>query len=419
MVRIKRIEVKNFKSFKDLKVDLGKFNLIIGANASGKSNFVSIFKFLKDIATLGLDNAISLQGGIEYLRNMSIGASEPLSVKIVCESEQPPTVPRFFRTDADLININVYETIYEFALGFNGKGSEFMIIKDELRQKCRFSRLKSLREKSEEIKILGDGEIVISRRGEKIKVGLNLPEKVPLKKEHILPLFLQEGKLSEHELLMETKYFSIPVIGKISIYDFDPKLSKEAVPITGKAELEEDGSNLSIILKNILENKESRRKLFNLVKNILPFVEDLDIEKFPDTSLLFKLKESYFRAQYLPASFISDGTINTIALIIALYFEKKPFIIIEEPERNIHPSLISRVVEMMKDASKTQKKQIIVTTHNPEFVKYAGLENILLISRDKDGFSRISRPADKAEIKTFLKNNIGIEELYLQNLLEV
>jgi len=207
MVRIKRIEVKNFKSFKDLKVDLGKFNLIIGANASGKSNFVSIFKFLKDIATLGLDNAVSLQGGIEYLRNMSIGASEPLSVKIVCESEQPPTVPRFFRTDADLININVYETIYEFALGFNGKGSEFMIIKDELRQKCRFSMLKSLREKSEEIKILGDGEIVISRRGEKIKVGLNLPEKVPLKKEHILPLFFQEGKLSEHELLMETKYF--------------------------------------------------------------------------------------------------------------------------------------------------------------------------------------------------------------------
>jgi len=69
---------------------------------------------------------------------------------------------------------------------------------------------------------------------------------------------------------------------------------------------------------------------------------------------------------------------------------------------------------MMKDAS--QKKQIIVTTHNPEIVKYAGLDNILLVSRDKNGFSKISRPIDKEEIRTFLEH-IGIEELYVQNLL--
>ena len=73
----------------------------------------------------------------------------------------------------------------------------------------------------------------------------------------------------------------------------------------------------------------------------------------------------------------------------------------------------------MRDASQTQKKQIVVTTHNPEFVKYAGLENILLVSRNEEGFSTVSRPADKEEVKTFLKNDIGIEELYIQNLLEV
>ena len=89
--------------------------------------------------------------------------------------------------------------------------------------------------------------------------------------------------------------------------------------------------------------------------------------------------------------------------------------IIEEPERNIHPYLISKVVNMMKDAS--QRKQIIVTTHNPEFVRHAGLENILLVSRGEDGFSIITRPADKEEVKTFLKNDIGIDELYIQNLL--
>ena len=157
--------------------------------------------------------------------------------------------------------------------------------------------------------------------------------------------------------------------------------------------------------------------LSNLINDLLPFVDKLDVEKFADKSLLFKLREIYAKDQYLPASLISDGTINITGLIIALYFEKKSLTIIEEPERNIHPYLISKVIEMMKDAAKN--KQVIVTTHNPEMVKHAGLENILLVSRDKDGFSTVTRPQEKETVKTFLKNQLGIEELYVQNLLEL
>jgi len=415
---IKRIEVRNFKSFEELKIDPGKFNVIIGANASGKSNFVHIFEFLRDITSSGLDNAISMQGGVEYLRNMNIGASEPLSIKVVSDQEFGWEL----ETKAGLIGIKTYEVIYEFALRFNKRGSGFRIVKDELSRKCKFFKLEKKEKEIKEKEIPDDGEILISRSNGRVKIDLNIPPNVPLKKEDIFPPFLQEEKLPEHTLLLETPYFLFilpPLEGEISIYDFDPKLPKKATPITGKAELEENGNNLSIILKNITENRERRRKLFNLVKDLLPFVENLDVEKFADKSLLFKLKESYFKTQYLPASLISDGTINMTALIVALYFEKKPFVIIEEPERNIHPSLISKVVEMMKDASQTQEKQIVVTTHNPEFVKYAGLENILLVSRNEAGFSTISRPADKEEVKTFLKNDIGIEELYIQNLLEV
>jgi predicted ATPase len=114
---------------------------------------------------------------------------------------------------------------------------------------------------------------------------------------------------------------------------------------------------------------------------------------------------------------MSAGTIHIIALIVALYFEAKPLIIIEEPERNIHPFLISKVMHMFADAA--QHKQIIVTTHNPEMVKYADLSHILLAYRDDNGFSTISRPADKEQVKTFLQNEIGIEELFVQDLLRL
>lgn len=413
---VKNIRITNFKSFKELEIELGKFNVLIGANASGKSNFIQIFGFLRDIANFGLDNAISMQGGIEYLRNINIGASEKFSLKIISDLEFT-FLGR--RTKEGLIGIKTYETIYEFELGFKKRGLGFEITKDNSTQKCNFVKLEKRKGKIEETEKLGEGEIIVSCTNGKVNINLQKPEEVPIKQDDIFPSFLREGKLLPNALLLEKPFFFMPlseVFSDISVYDFDPKLPKKATQISGKAELEEDGSNLSIFLKNIIEHKETKKRLFNLLKDLLPFIDGLDVEKFADKSLLFTLREIYSK-KYLPASLMSDGTINITALIIALYFEKKLLTIIEEPERNIHPHLISKVMSMVKDAS--QKKQIIVTTHNPEIVKYADLGDILFVSRDKEGFSTISRPADKEEVKIFLKNEIGIDELFVQNLLGV
>ena len=193
----------------------------------------------------------------------------------------------------------------------------------------------------------------------------------------------------------------------IAIYDFDPKLPKKAMPITAKAELEEDGSNLAIVLKRIMEDESAKRNFANLLQDLLPFVVDLDVERFADKSLLFSLREKFAENKPVPASFISDGTINVAALIVALYFEKKPVAIFEEPERNVHPHLISRIVGMMKEAS--QRKQVIVTTHNPEVVKNADIADVHLVSRDADGFSTITKPrgAGRCEGLSPERNRLG------------
>ncbi|MHC1602315.1 MAG: AAA family ATPase, partial [Methermicoccaceae archaeon] len=166
------------------------------------------------------------------------------------------------------------------------------------------------------------------------------------------------------------------------------------------------------------EDKKDKQKIFSLIKDFLPFVEDIAVKKLPDKSLFANLKEVYSKEKFLPAFLMSDGTMDITAFIIAFYFERKPLIVIEEPERNIHPYLISEMVDMMKDVSDRLKKQIVVTTHNPELVKYAGLKNVLLVQRDDRGFSKISRPAEKKKVQVFLKNDMGVDELYVQNLLE-
>ncbi|MGA9377819.1 MAG: AAA family ATPase [Phormidium sp.] len=418
---IKSIRVSNFKSFSDTYVELGKFNVLIGANASGKSNFVQIFKFLRDISNYGLENAISLQGGVEYLRNINICSTQDMTIEIIFDRE----FRRIFEKNKKDIGLKVYETIYRFSIKFNKKGLGFKIIKDELIQKCEILKLESSKNKKViEKEVIFHGEIVLIRSNKKVKFSLKNYQgnTIPIDKEDFFPSLMTEEEMEAKMLLLETPlfFFIFPpfytFFRGISIYDFDPKLPKKATPITGKAELEEDGSNLAIVLKNIIENDEKKRKISNFLKELLPFISDLDIEKFADKSLIFKLSEIYAnKCQYMPASLLSDGTINITALIVALYFEEKSFAIIEEPERNIHPYLISKVVAMMKEAS--NEKQIITTTHNHEMVKHADLEEILFISRNEDGFSTISRPSEQSDVKTFIENDIGIEELYVQNLL--
>jgi hypothetical protein len=266
----------------------------------------------------------------------------------------------------------------------------------------------------------GRGEIRVSSDNGAVLYAVTVPEGCCLTENEIIPPLFRGKRIPEKALLLETIFaYPLPHIGKffdkIAVYDIDPKLPKKGVAISGKHDLEEDGSNLALVLKAILETPEKKRKFSNLLRDVLPFVEDFSIKKFMDVSFILTLRERYAKSIDLPASSLSDGTISVFAIIVALYFEEKPFIIIEEPVSHIHPFLISRLMAMMKEAS--SKKQVMVTTHSTEVVKYADISSILLISRDSEGFSILSHPGDKEEVQTFLANEIGIEELYVQNLL--
>jgi predicted ATPase len=420
-MKIKSIRIANFKSFRDCTIELNDFNVIIGANASGKSNFVQIFKFLKDLKQYGLENAISLQGGGEYLCNSNLSSNKRIVLEILIDDiDQLQSVVNI---NSKNIALTLNEATYKIAIEFSDDKTRIkQINEDSLILKYWISELVpdiGIKDAGMRFKpsILDRGKIILRNSPEGLKEELSFPEQYSELTNHIknrnptltylvnllsepLPGFrpiLEQLKsytllpnTSTNQLILQTSVWDAYLIVKdfsesISIFDFEPKLSKNATQITGKLNLDEDGKNLAIVLGKLLEDDENKRKLINIIRDILPFVSDLNVEKFADKSLIVRAKEIYNKTHYLPAFLMSDGTINIIALVIALYFDKAALAIIEEPERNIHPHLISRVVEMMKEAS--QNKQIIVTTHNPEIVKYADLKDIILISRQDDGFS--------------------------------
>ncbi len=407
---LKKVKICNFKSFDETEIDLDRFNVIIGPNAAGKTNFTQIFSFLKDICNHGLDNAISIQGGIEHVRNIKVGNSKNLSIEIsglLSKFSKSSMRMRLFLSPT-INNIN-----YRFSLKFNSKKG-YKISEDRIIIEMAIESIKHRK--------FYTGTITITNTHGTLSSYVDFPEEIKQQVSKKISNYIKYHKLGSKELLLES-WFVLRFLQNdwmdftdyISIYDFDPKLPKKAIPIRGEYMLESDGSNIALILQTLLCSAENKRKFLNLLKELLPFVDSIDTQKFADKFLLFKIKENYFKNHYLPSSLLSDGTINITSLIVALYFEDNNFVIIEEPERNIHPSLLSNLVGIMKEASET--KQVILTTHNPELVKHAGIENLLTISRTEEGFSKIERPADKSKIQQFLSNELELSDLYTSNIL--
>ncbi|MBN2208099.1 MAG: AAA family ATPase [Candidatus Coatesbacteria bacterium] len=418
---ITRIKVSNFRSFGELELDLDNLSVLIGANASGKSNLTQVFKLVRDIARFGLDDAISLQGGIRYLTNIAMAETKCFALQITYKNSGFVRIPYFRVGQTDRFQrLQATEVVYDLEIELVEGGKGFQVATEKAVCKCKVVE-RDERRKKDPGRSLGSRLVGITRQDGKLVPVVHLPLDKATPDNDVIPPFLSELKIGPRESLLRLGRLVPPMfdfvefLQDIAVYDVDPKLPKKAVPIAGKADLEEDGSNLALVLKSIIEDEESRRKLTNLVVDALPFVKGMSVEEFLDKSLLFTVEEIYSPNQPLPAFLISDGTINITALVVALYLKPKPFVIIEEPERNIHPHLISKVADMLKDAS--AKRQVLVTTHNPELVKHVRLEDLLLISRDEKGFSVVTRPADNERVRVFLKNEIGIDELHAMNLL--
>ncbi len=423
-MKITKIRIANFKSFADETVELSDFNLLVGPNASGKSNFVQALKFLQDIAVHGLENAISEQGGLRFLKNLKIASEEPLTFHVVIQCENSKDSIDWMMplrvedsksaTTIQSVDVHIHSVEYTFSLKFHKRRENFTIVQDVM--KLTFRRESYSGEESEPDDPHLE-EIQLSNVSGKLKV--KTPElKGPFP-------FFDNFPIPKKSLLIETP-FALMFTGRalqwfreVGFYDFDPKvIKKSAIPIAGRSDLEMDGSNLAVILNRLLRDNESKRRFLNLCQNALPFVDNLGTARVADRSVYIKLHEKYIEDKHLPAFLVSDGTVNVVALIAALYFqERKRVAVIEEPERNVHPFLLSRVMEMFEEAS--QSKQILATSHNPEVVKYTGIENVLLASRDGDGFTRITRPAVSEHVKVFLENELGVEDLFVDNLLGV
>lgn len=411
-MKITRVKVENFKSYKKMEIELNALNYIIGGNASGKSNFVNILKFFNDIIEYGLDDAILLQGGIKYLFNSSSRKNESLVLDIEIQlDEEQDRIARMFPIEKTISLPNKLN--YYLKIKPNERGEGYKINRERII--INFFKFQKQKDKLEKIK---NFNLKIEKDSNN-KIISDLNETIDDDDDELISL-KQIIRFIERSGLLINNFFSAFVMfyrynSKIKIYNFDVNLLKSPSSIVARNELEEDGANLVNIIQQLLKNKEKKDKLNRMIKTILPFVNDIKVENNVNKSLYFKVTESYNESEF-PSYMLSDGTVNILAVIVALYFQDdNDVIVLEEPERNVHPKLLSTLVTLLEDIS--SKKQIFITTHNPYIIKEADLKDVILVSRDKKGVSKLSKPAEDNNIKTFLENDLGIDDLFVDGIL--
>jgi len=426
-MKLKRIEVKNFKSLRDCSIDLRDFNVVVGPNASGKTNLVEVFKLLRKIYMdedpfpfldwWGYDNVV-WEG----------------------KEELPMTIKLFFESNG--YNLS-FETV------FTGLGGKFQILKEvfEVKDIIIFERERdwmSVRhdkkffdqawEKIQQRKIEGTlfdqvfnqaikegrdnlteqkirtgedagiygkslrmGHFQLTRSHENFAISLIRYSKIPpggMKMVEFDTFALEPMIPTEKEDMAKEKPLSQLLIEElwefvnkiIILKGLDIRKMKEPYKERKEVAIFEDGSNVCNVLYNLFlkENKIPER-----INQLLSYT-------FPDTSLRFDLTQDgrilfkVFEGNLeLSSPSISDGFYKFLTILTAL--ESKPSLLVEdEVENSLHAEILRIIIGELK----TSECNVILTTHSPVVVDLVKPEDLILVDKGGEGtnFKRIEKP---------------------------
>ncbi|QJD81287.1 AAA family ATPase [Spirosoma rhododendri] len=343
---LKRVSIQNFKSLKDVELELQKVNLLIGPNNSGKTNFLK---------ALAVCNNLIRGESIEVSDNFNKNSINKIYLKLSFDDKP------FENLEGTFTHIN-----YAFTRNTWGEGYKFYYgLSDAIDSEMRHMEFPAL-----------------------------------------------NGKMD--------KFFRIGYI-----YKPDPnKLDKPSPVGRGSLEVATDASNLIAFFDRIRDEYPGTFAQIkaDLAKCVPEFTE-INFQNVESTEELVKqFGDKTFKRIGLTdgrqniiywADELSEGTLYFIALLCIINQPNPPkLLLLEEPEKGIHPRRIFEVIQFIFRLAEEKDVQVIMTTHSPIVVDmFKDMpESVFIFDKDDEGATHVKNlQRDVIEPEAEKSKELGIE----------
>lgn len=374
---IQRVRLRNFRSIRACDVELGNLVVLVGPNASGKSNFLDALQFTRDALHFRLDEALRMRDGFS---------------EVCCKSAEPSTqfsvrIDLAIRRRSDAYSPTAF---YAFEVGAAPGGG--FVVEREAVQHVTPADLTGFERVGDNVRILGrDGEV--SRTA-------------PASDD----LFLSQSGLFP-EVFDQLR--------RMTVYALDPVTMRQPQRSEPHEMLARDGRNLG----GVLRNRPSTR-VGEYLSTIVPGIETVEgvhIGGYDTFHVTQRTNGGSGRKTTFSPANVSDGTLRALGVLVALLTgapepgrpPRPPLIAIEEIEAGLHPGAVGILWDAMRDAS--LESQVVVSTHSPDLLDRDDLQDeATLLGVSSQAGRTVVGPPSEADLRILKKRLCTAGELMRQ-----
>ena len=395
---IVKVWARNFRSIEHAELELGPLTVLVGPNASGKSNLLDILGLLGDAARHGLETAITLRGGIDSIgRRSPSGRVYGPEIGFEYESQQGTLKYSFslmrrrdggYRVKQEAATLELIESdvvLPEFAIT-NGR-----LTRPKIRRVSK--------ETEDGKSTVGPANIINDIIAKSDGKDLQLVSPEPSLVTSLLAFLLNES-----DTILDSPGFRLrrnltdarDILGRIGLYHIFPNSLRDPQKVADSHPLAVGGENLASILRDMIQKKNRfLPDLKTALTYAVPGVRDIRVVSagsYYVVELNHERDGGTEKGSWFDLSHESDGTIRLLAMLTALFQDPAPSLIcLEEPELAIHPGAMAVLSDTMVEAS--LRGQVLVATHSPDLIDRLPIESIRAVTTE-DSATRVGIIAD-------------------------
>lgn len=365
---ISRLELKNWRNFKDVDIPMGLRVFFIGPNASGKSNLLDAVRFLRDIAKPGggLQKAVTDRGGLSKIRCLAARAHPNVELGI------------------ELVESTGKGTLWKYAIG--------------IKQESRGSRKPFLAYE----KVYRRNELIVDRPDEE-------DEKDQLR---LTQTYLEQ--INTNKKFRDISKFLVPIL----YLHIVPQLLRFPDMFTGPGISEDPfGRNfLERVAKTPKKYRYARLKKIEKalcvavpqMKKLTPVKDERGVPHLETIYEHWRAKGARQREDQF-----SDGTLRLLGLLWAL-LDGDSLLLLEEPELSLNTGIITRIPSMIYKLQKQKKRQVIISTHSYELLSDKSIDgrDVALLMPGEEG-TTVEIISDIREVSDLLASGMSVGDAVL------